>query len=289
VTRRGPDFVIVGAPKCGTTSLFHYLSQHPQVYAPSRKEPHYYCHAFPPGFPPMDEAAYYDLFQGASEEQLAFEASTNYLYSAAACARMRDELRNARVVITIRNPTDRAYAEYWHYRRHGLEPLSFEQCIDADGERQEWRRYVRRGLYSAHIQRYQEAFGDERVHVLLLDDLQRDARQACADIFAFLSIDTAARVDASGAHGEGGRPRWPWAAWLHRELIGDTPPWLRAAARVGPRWLRRAVRHTAKEMLTSRATPAMEAETRIRLSRAYATEIEQLQMLLSRDLLCWRQ
>jgi hypothetical protein len=79
VRRRGPDFLIVGAPKCGTTSLFRYLRQHPNVYAPSRKEPHYFCLEVPPGFPPMDEAAYYALFDGAGAAELAFEASTNYL------------------------------------------------------------------------------------------------------------------------------------------------------------------------------------------------------------------
>ncbi|MAF09959.1 hypothetical protein CMK11_05855 [Candidatus Poribacteria bacterium] len=288
VTRRGPDLFIVGAPKCGTTSLYRTLRGHPQLYASPRKEPHFFCDVPPPHFRPMGPDAYFALFADAPVSSVAYEASTNYIYSAAACGSIRDYSPSSRILVALRDPADRAYSEYWHFRRYGLEPLSFEECVAADGEREVSRRYVERGLYACHLERYREAFGEDRVHVLLLDDLRRDAANAYAEVFRFLGVGADCHVDGAIRHGRGWAPRWPGAGAAYGRLVSDRSPVARVARKVMPRPVRRVSRGVVSALFTDARVPPMAPDTRALLCHAYAAEISRLESILGRDLTPWR-
>ncbi|MGQ9662575.1 MAG: sulfotransferase domain-containing protein [Kiritimatiellia bacterium] len=129
-----PNFLIVGAPKAGTTSLFDYLGQHPEVYTPPVKEPCF----FSSGLPAFthDLAEYEALFAGQTTQTAIGEASTTYLYDPDAARRIHDLLPEARIIIMLRNPAERAYSE-WAYNALQLacEPLSFEAALEAEEER----------------------------------------------------------------------------------------------------------------------------------------------------------
>ncbi len=288
MTRRGPDFFIVGAPKCGTTSLYRTLRGHPRLYASPRKEPHFFCDVPPPHFHAMDADAYFALFADAPESSVAYEASTNCIYSAAACGRIRDYSPSSRIVVALRNPADRAYSEYWHFRRYGLEALSFEECVATDGEREASRRYVERGLYARHVERYRKAFGEDRVHVLLLDDLRRDAARPYAEIFRFLGVDADCYVDGAIRHGRGWAPRWRGAGAAYGTLVSSRSPLARVARKAVPRPVRRVGRRVASALLTAARVPPMARDTRALLCDAYAGDISRLESILGRDVSAWR-
>src|SRR4051794_34967159 len=109
-----PNFLIIGAAKAGTTSLYHYLRQHPDVYMSTIKEPNYFCfeEQLPEYAPVRTLAEYESLFDGASSQPAVGEASTQYLNSAAAPRRIANILPNVRLIVSLRNPADRAYSSY---------------------------------------------------------------------------------------------------------------------------------------------------------------------------------
>ena len=148
---RLPNFLVVGAAKSGTTSLFHYLEQHPDVFASPVKEPNFL--AFPDDGRlnlrgPLDEAgmyryihrktaksfaAYRDLFADASRETAVGEASPRYFYIPHAAARIERYLGAPKIIVILRDPIARAYSHFLMNRRRGLEPLAdFRDALDAE-------------------------------------------------------------------------------------------------------------------------------------------------------------
>jgi Sulfotransferase family len=111
-----PDFFVVGAAKSGTTSLYHYLDQHPDVYMPRNKEPHYFSRVPPfPGrgsHPVTSEEEYLDLFKLWNKESVAGEASPSYLWDEKAPYRIKETVPQAKIIAILRHPVERAYSHY---------------------------------------------------------------------------------------------------------------------------------------------------------------------------------
>jgi hypothetical protein len=233
--------------------------------------------------------AYHRLFADAGPHLMAGEASTNYLYSATACSRIHEYSSNARVLVILRDPVDRAYSEYWHFRRYGMEALTFDACIAEDDARDPHRRYIARGFYSHHVERYQRTFGADGVHVLLLDDLRDDALTACSRVLTFLGVSARSDGPVATAEGVGWTPRWRGAGSSYSGLIGPQSWAARVSRKALPRSLRRAGRRAAHRLLTRPGVPQMSAGTRARLRAFYAQEIDQLESVIARDLGGWRQ
>ncbi len=125
-----PGAVIIGAQKCGTSSLHNYLTQSPGVIAPLRKEVHYFDVNYGRG-----EGWYRGHFGRQGEPGLNLDSSPYYLFHPAVPARMHELLPDARLIVLLRNPARRAYSHYWHERDKGREKLSFEAAIDAEPAR----------------------------------------------------------------------------------------------------------------------------------------------------------
>jgi hypothetical protein len=288
-TGRRPDFYVVGAPKCGTTSLYQYLRQHPQVFMPDRKEPHYFtdAHQLPSSYPRMDVHEYLALFAGALEDQIAGEASVTYLTSTGAAARMQEFTPAARIVVPLRNPVDRAYSEYWNSRRAGMQHLSFADAIAEESQRDPWRRYVGKGYYAQHVGRFIEAFGADAVHVCFFDDLVADPRLLCRGVFSFLGVDPSVEVDTSTVYNRGGAPRWRSAGVLHTAIARRAQPVRRAMEAVLPTRLTLALRRGFRRLMIRADVPPMQADTRRHLQQLYAADIEQLQRITGTSLAHW--
>jgi hypothetical protein len=210
--RRLPTFLIIGANKSGTTSLYRYLQQHPQVYLPAVKEPHYftYRHGVPGGednrertllLPPeagelrtLDD--YAGLFADARPEQVALgEASTGYLCGPAIPAAVRQALPDVRLVALLRDPADRAWSEFLMMRRLGQEgEASLLKILETRDE----PRYVANGRYAAALTRWLGAFPRERLFLARFADFTRDTATVVRDIVAFIGADPATRIDTSG-------------------------------------------------------------------------------------------
>src|SRR5688572_14326389 len=115
---RLPDFLIVGAMRSGTTSLHKYLQAHPDVFVASGKEVHFFDRRYGRG---LDW--YRSRFAGVTTERVVGEATPAYMYDENAIARIAHDLPDARLIVVLRNPVDRAYSHYWRNRSRGRENL----------------------------------------------------------------------------------------------------------------------------------------------------------------------
>lgn len=198
-----PNFLIIGAAKAGTTSLYHYLRQHPDVFMSAVKEPDYFCAGEAAAEPvPVGRLQDYErLFQSVTSERAVGEASTKYLNSLTAVERIAAELRHARLIVSLRNPADRAYSRYLGRLRGARERCGLDEAMRSDSE------YVLSSRYYDPLTRYLSRFGNRRVKVILFDDLVADRRAVVRDLFSFLDVDPGFEPDVARSHNTGGIPR----------------------------------------------------------------------------------
>ncbi len=195
---RRPNLFIVGAAKAGTTSLYAWLKRHPLVYMSPVKEPHFFGTRVggSPGlqlYRSLDR--YLSLFAAARDEHVAAgEASTSYLWDPDAPGSIRDFSPDAKVIILLRDPVDRAYSHYLMDLRNGRQALPFYEALVQDyyHGKKLWgdgRLYVEVGLYAEQVERYLEAFGSERVLIVSMLDLRRDPLRALERTLSFVGVE----------------------------------------------------------------------------------------------------
>ncbi len=136
---RKPDFFIVGAPKCGTTTLYAYLSGHPEVFMPAVKEPNYFLEG--PAQLGLDEPSYLALFRDAGSADRAGEATPMYLYCESSPAKIKAFNPDAQIIIMLRNPVDFMFSLHNHQLQamHGEDLPRFEEALAAEPERRQGR------------------------------------------------------------------------------------------------------------------------------------------------------
>ncbi len=213
-----PNFFVVGAAKSGTTSLFHYLKQHPEIYMSSLKEPKYFSSSvvrFPhrgPGDMEVDKRVtrtwhgYLELFNGVSGEKRIGEASADYLYFYEHVAPLiKETTPGAKIIIVLRNPTERAFSAYSHLVKDGRETLSFEEALEVEEQRKRdnyefiWF-YKEVGFYYSPVKTYLDAFGKENVRIYLYDDFMKHPFVLIEDICKFMDVGTNFVPDMSTKH-----------------------------------------------------------------------------------------
>jgi len=175
--RQPPDFIVIGVQRGGTTSLYRYLSGHPQVGSSWRKEVHYFDRYYEKG-----RAWYLAHFPKRGRFPVVGEASPFYLFDPRVPERIANTLTEPpRFIAMLRNPVDRAYSMYQMKLRRGVEELPFEQAIDREEERLAesndpvsipWRHYsyLRRGHYAEQLERWFERFPRDRFLVIRSED-----------------------------------------------------------------------------------------------------------------------
>lgn len=190
-----PTFIIVGAQKCGTSSLSATLRGHSQVHMSRPKELHFFDRNFEQG---LD--FYATQFKPLPQHLAIGEATPSYLYDAEARERISAMLPEVRLVVILRDPVKRAYSHFWHSKRLGFEEsATFEEALSREPERltSSVRRdrmrfsYVDRGHYLEQLQALEQRHGAEKIHTMLLDDLKDDRIGTLERLFAFLGVDTA--------------------------------------------------------------------------------------------------
>lgn len=210
--RMTPDFIIIGAQKGGTTSLYRYLIQHPCVAPIYIKEPHFFDIFFHKGigwyrahFPTSVEKYYVELTR--KHDFITGEASPYYLYHPLAAKRVAKTLPHAKLIVVLRNPVDRAYSHYQHQlRQPGVEPLPFEEAIEAEtkrlaGEEEKILRdekyvsfnhrhysYLARGTYIHQVPAWMDLFPKEQILILKSEDLYTKPGTIVEQTLDFLHI-----------------------------------------------------------------------------------------------------
>jgi hypothetical protein len=179
-----PSFIIIGGMKCGTSSLFKYLCQHPQLFGSSHKEVRFFARE---DFYSQGEKwyrAHFPRLQDMPAGSLAFEATPDYLFFPDVASRMAAILPDLKLVALLRNPTERAISHYFHNLKKGRE----KQDILAAMEHHE-AVYKRRGRYKEQIERYYNSFGPDRLKIVESERLFQKPNEALQDVYEFLGIE----------------------------------------------------------------------------------------------------
>ncbi len=199
-----PNFFIVGAKKSGTTAMFEYLGQHPDVWMCDPKEPAYFGKDL--GIPDVvaTEADYLKLFEEAGDEKIIGEGSTWYINSSDAAREIHDFNTQAKILIMLRNPVDMIHSLHSYLIWMGWETIEdFEEALDAETDRKQGKRipysmypvrpllYREMVTYSQQVQNYLDVFGQAQTKIIIFDDFKTDARRAFRETCQFLEIDSA--------------------------------------------------------------------------------------------------
>lgn len=215
VTKILPNFLILGAPKAGTTSLYQYLSQHPQVFMSAHKEPKFFAfEACDLNFTGPDRArkqiqdttvvdidSYQKLFASSQGQKAIGEASPIYLHNEQAAARIQYYLSDAKFIVILRNPVERAYSDWKHNFQQGFETLNdFRTALEAWDRRAQTRsipylNYIEKGYYAKHLKRYQKYFSKDQFAIFLFEELQNSPEKLLKSIFDFLKIDNSVKIN----------------------------------------------------------------------------------------------
>jgi hypothetical protein len=310
-----PNFFIVGAPKAGTTSLYAYLDQHPQVYMSPLKEPSYFASELRPenfseetsthiahetraleeylrgdmrekrfGGLVSNWEDYLRLYSDVAEETAIGEATAIYLWSATAARNIAARIPHARIIINLRNPVDRAFSQYLQMLTAGLIRRSFRDQIDASLHCQDKRigslwPFLEFGKYHEQIKRYFDAFPRSQIHISYYEDLELAPAQLLSSLFAFLGVDPEFVPNLTRRYHEPSIPKFNGAAYYLKKW--GAWPYVRKLAPVplGPR--------LKSLLMRSRGSLKMEWADRAWLTDYYREDINRLGVLLDRDLSSW--
>ena len=293
-----PNFLIVGAGKSGTTSLYEYLNQHPDIYLSPVKEPCYFSDGNPRFVRSNDE--YEALFDGRTTEKAIGEASASYLYDPEAPKKIQELLNKVKIIIMLRNPVDRAYSQWGQIFYHlGFENLPFEEALREEDARIShgkyhedspfyygFYHYFHAGLYYEQVKRQFDHFGRDMVQVHIFEEFILDPLKTCKAIFSFLGVDPSF-TPIIKKHNVAASFRF---GFLHRFLL-NPPLFLEKTYQCLPVRYRliifKAARTLFRMNLHDQARPPLEENVRNQLMERYLEDIHRLETLLGRDLSIW--
>lgn len=250
---RLPDFLIGGAPKCGTTSLATALGRHPRVFIPARKElSFFHCEEFHRGL-----AAYAEHFRDAAAGQLAGEATPDYLGSALAAERIATALPGVRLVFVLRDPVARALSHFRFRVGAGREerPLARVLADEHAAPLAPASYVIRHSRYSEGLRRYHSLLGPERVHTIVFEELVAETREELAKLQRFLALEP--QVDELPRENAGREARHVGALRMLQRLTRDQGPMKRLLRALVPEPQRRAMRALGLRALTGPADRPM--------------------------------
>jgi len=295
-----PNFLIIGAAKAGTTSLYYYINQHPEIYMSPLKEPHFF------GFEgetlafrrtgnipdPLNQIAvtdlksYENLFQGVTTEKAIGEASPSYLHTPKAADRIKFYIPQVKMIAILRHPVERAFSAFTGQYLNGVETkqpylTDFGEALKNEDVyiRENWTPiyfYKKLGFYYEQLSYYYKLFPKDQIHICLNDDLQKDAQQTIANIFKYLEVDPAFIPNTSERAGASGIPK---SGFIYRFIKN---PQIKSILKpiVPKGWGYKVERSILDK-------PKIDPQIRQELLDLYREEILKLQDLIDRDLTRW--
>lgn len=308
---RLPTFLVGGAPTSGTTSLHHYLAQHPQIFMSPIKEPTFFGAAdmlARPDFRPAierDQAAlksflagpmtqtarywvtertdYEKLFRNAADQPAIGESSASYLWLPSAAPAIRTALPDVKIVFLLRDPADRLFS--WHLMSQRNAPQTtfrdwlLAQMRDVSGGLSALHRRLDGGLYATHLRRFFEYFPREQVRVYTTETFRTDTSAVLRSVLSFIGVDASQPIDVTHQFNETFVPRFPFVHRLRQRFLRQTSVigWLPATAQ---RSLQRLYRRP-------RGPVAIPPDDRQLVIDYYRDDILRTQDLIGMDLSAW--
>lgn len=205
-----PNFLIIGPPKCASTSLHYYLGQHPEIYMSKIKETFFFVKDYDKG---MD--FYEKYFQEAGNAKMVGEATPVYAFLPFVADRIKQHIPNAKLILCFRNPMDRTFSSWLMQRGMGVEKAAFRDAVDINIKQLDYvtlegtkgaetwnssvgnfdigesrlRTYIQAGCYADIIKSYEERFGSSQIKVIFMEDLKNDFDGTMKKLFSFLGVD----------------------------------------------------------------------------------------------------
>ena len=282
-----PDFFVVGAPKAGTTALFHWLNDHPDVFLPVVKEPAYFTYSGKPATPKngpydpdyvrqiaQDSGAYAALYDAAGS-RLTGDISPIYLIDENAAERIAAVRPDARIIVLLRDPVDRAFSQFLHHVRDSLETCeTFDDALDMEAQRLRdgwsWGHgYATHGHYAAQIERYLLCFPREQILFLEFQELQLEPEVCWRRICSHLALEHKSLVRNERVNATAGLTQVPRRPGISRHLrhSGTLQTRLKRFVPKSSRaWLRKLLEGRG------RPVPVLSTETKRSLAGRYRDE-----------------
>jgi len=299
---RKPDFFIVGAPKCGTTAMYHYLKQHPEIFMPNAKELHFFGNDLQFTFSRyssrpsrINKYQYLSYFYGAKNEKRVGEASVWYLYSKKAPLEIKEFSSSPSIIIMIRNPIEVLHSLHSQFLFNGNEDITdFEEALEAEKDRMKGLRipktahlvealYYRETIrFSEQIKRYINVFDRNNIHIIIFDDFKTETAKAYKETLSFLGVKSNFQPDFHVINPNKNIRNKALQNLMQSPVI----------KRLTKYSIPQLVRHKLAKILTYFNTAyqprhPMTAQLKMRLQAEFKPEVEQLSRLLERDLSHW--
>jgi len=311
-----PNFFIAGAAKAGTTSLYHYLSQHPDVFMSPVKEPsHFSQETRVENYAPelraklqrtMDELSmrlnnglevgveggivsrredYLKLFKGAHREHAVGEGSVSYLWSPTAAKEIASFSPAAKIVLVLRHPAERAFSNYIYYLSDGHISHSFSEhiacCLRTDGPLGIYHPFLEVGMYGQQVERMLDHIPQKQVRVWLYEETMADPAKFFREVLTFLEVDADFVPDRAQRHLQMAVPKIAGMAQMLRR--GGIGRGLRDRVPAGMRPMLKKI------VYRERGSMKMSSEDRRFLVHYYRDDVKRLERIIERDLSAWLQ
>jgi len=295
-------FLFVGTAKAGTTSIFEYLRQHPEIEIPVKETFYFLRNVFTDfklGYPAqrpaeeliLNKSAFQSLYP--ESHKIYGEIGTGYLYHYEESIPLIKETfgEDVKIIIILRNPVSRAYSSYMHFVKDVHEKLTFEEAIKMEAQRKEQKydfMWMHRdmGLYFKQVKAYLDAF--KEVKVLISEEFRENPEAEMRSILEFLGVNPNVEFDTKKEHNKSGEPRFKNLQKLitQENLVKETlRPFFRAAFN---KEKRAKMRKRLKNANIASYLP-MNPQTRDELTSFYKKDIESLEELLGKSLDSWKK
>ena len=284
------DFFIVGAPKAGTTSLYHYLNEHPKIRMSSVKEPNYFSHEdletqklYYKSNKINSLDSYHNLFPKRDANLIYGEASVSYLFYKNVAEKIKTYNKNAKIIILLRNPIERAFSHYLMDVRLGLISKSFESVVDSFETKSKnklfYQQYIELGKYYNQISNYKRLFNDKNILIIDYEDFKNKTSLCVSNVFDFLQIDTSFMPNLDLTHNTFRKPKFTFIEKLYsnhsiRCLINKLIP-------------SKFKNYINQMVFDKQDKPILSQDLRERLKSIFKNDVNKLSNMLNKDFSKW--
>jgi hypothetical protein len=298
-----PDFLVVGPPKTASTSLYYYLSQHPEVFMSPKKETRFFDLHYEKG---LDY--YSEFFKDRKDEKIVGEASPTYSFLSFVAERIKNDLPDVKLIFCFRDPVERAFSGWLMRGSKGNETLPFREALEKNLEQRKhinfynaegaqiWlegqetlykknkltlRTYIEGSMYAEQLKSYKKYFADEKIKVLLLDDLRNDFQGTLLSIFEFLTVDASIindiKNEAKNKHNK--NMLKPLFNLVGKEAVFK-------AGKIIPKGIRNKLFEFAVK--GKQEKPKINEEDKAFAYNVFRNDVEELEKLIAKDLSAWK-
>lgn len=276
-----PNFLIIGDIKAGSTSLYHYLKQHPDIYMPSEvKELRYFAydkensyHIRSKSFVIKNYREYLEYFDKCRNEKAIGEASPNYLRSPIAATRISEKIPDVKLIACLRNPADRLNSLYMMHFRSGYTKEAFDARLFSENA-----AWIKANFYWSDLKRYFDIFDETQIKIILFHDLATRTKGTVKNLYDFLNVDSSF-VPEFAVKNKGGMPRHRYQHAVMKSTVAHLKKYINPSPRVRQIWENMKSK-TLKEN-------KIDLQTKKKILEICKEDILRTQELIKRDLSMW--